>query len=59
MCNSQINLSDGLPITPNKYHMQNLCLWEVDVSTNHIGVHKPFGVSSSKVRFFGCLGFFH
>jgi hypothetical protein len=30
--------------------MQNLCPWEVDVSTTPIRAHKPFGVSSFGVR---------
>jgi hypothetical protein len=30
--------------------MQKLFPWEVDVSTTPIGAHKPFGVSSSRVR---------
>jgi hypothetical protein len=30
--------------------MQNLCPWKVDISTNHIGAHKPFGVLSFGIR---------
>jgi hypothetical protein len=48
----QLDLSYRVPSAPNKYLMQNLCPWEVDVSTNPIGVHKPFHVSSSMVRVF-------
>jgi hypothetical protein len=50
MCTSWIDLSYGIPSTPNRDCMQKLCPWEVDVSTNHIEAHKPFGVLSSRVR---------
>jgi hypothetical protein len=49
MCTLGLDLSDGVPSTPNIDHMQKLCSGEVEVSTNHIGAHKPFGISSSKV----------
>jgi hypothetical protein len=35
---------------PKQDHMQKLCPREVDVSTNHLGAHNTFGVSSSRVR---------
>jgi hypothetical protein len=56
MCSPQISLSNELSCAPNGDHMQNLCPWEVDVSTTPIRAHKPFGVSSSGVR---VLGFLH
>jgi hypothetical protein len=46
MCTSNIEISDGIPSTPNKYFMQKLHPWEVDISTNHYGAQKPFGISS-------------
>jgi hypothetical protein len=50
MCTPQLDLFNGVPSAPNIDHMKKLCPREVDVSTNHIGAHKPFGVSSSGVR---------
>jgi hypothetical protein len=50
MCTPQIDLSDRVSITPNIDYMQKKIPREVDVSTNHIGAHKPFGVSSYRVR---------
>jgi hypothetical protein len=35
---------------PNEDRMQKLRPWEVDVPTTPIEAHKPFGVSSSRVR---------
>jgi hypothetical protein len=52
MCTPWLDLSDGVLSAPNGDCMQKLCLREVDVSTNHIGAHKPFGVSSFGVRVF-------
>jgi hypothetical protein len=48
--NSWIDLSYKVSNTPNKDRMKKLCPWEVDVSTTCIRAHKPFGVSSSRVR---------
>jgi hypothetical protein len=48
---AQIDLSNGVSSTPNKYCMQKLHPQEVDVSTTPIGARKPFGFSSSRVRF--------
>jgi hypothetical protein len=50
MCTSWLDLFDGIQITPNGDRMKKLCPWEVDISTNHTGAHKPFGVSSSRDR---------
>jgi hypothetical protein len=50
MCISQIYLSDGLLCAPNKDRMKNLFPREVNISTNHIEAHKPFGISSYGVR---------
>jgi hypothetical protein len=50
MCIPQIDLSNELLCTPNEDRMQKLCPWEVDVSTTPIGAHKPFGISSFRVR---------
>jgi hypothetical protein len=52
MCTPWIDLFDGAPSIPNGYHMQKLFPREVDVSANHIGAHKHFGVSSSGLRAF-------
>jgi hypothetical protein len=57
MCTSRLDLFDGLSSTPNRYRMQKLCPREVDVSTNHIGAHKPFGVSSYGVMVLDVWGF--
>jgi hypothetical protein len=46
ICTPQLYLSNGISSTPNGDRMQNLFPQEVDVSTNHIEAHKPFGVSS-------------
>jgi hypothetical protein len=37
--------------------MKKLFPQEVDVSTNHIRAHKPFGISSSGVRVLDVYGF--
>jgi hypothetical protein len=50
MGNPYIFLFDGVLSAPNEYHMQKFLPQEVDVSTNHIEAHKPFGISSSGVR---------
>jgi hypothetical protein len=57
MYTNHIDLSNELPSAPNKDHMQMFHPREVDVSTNHIGAHKPFGVSSSRVRVLDIEGF--
>jgi hypothetical protein len=49
-CISWIYFSNEVSNSPQKYHMQKLRPWEVDVSTTPIGAHKPFGVSSFGVR---------
>jgi hypothetical protein len=51
MCTSWLDLSDGLLGAPKEYCMQKLRPREVDVSTNHLGAHKPFVVSSSEIMF--------
>jgi hypothetical protein len=50
MCAPWLDLYDRVPSTPNEDHMQKLCPREVDISTNHIGAHKLFNISSSRVR---------
>jgi hypothetical protein len=50
MCTPQLDLFYGVSSAPNIDHLEKLWPWEVDVSTNHIGDHKPFGVSYSGVR---------
>jgi hypothetical protein len=50
MCTPWISLFDEVPSTPNGDHMQTLFPREVDISTTLIGAHKPFGLSSLKVR---------
>jgi hypothetical protein len=50
MCTPRLDLFDGVSSAPNGDRMQKLRPWEVDVSTNHIGAHKRFGVSSFGVR---------
>jgi hypothetical protein len=49
-CTSRIDLSDEVSNAPNRDRMQKLRPREVDVSTTPIGAHKPFGLSSSRVR---------
>jgi hypothetical protein len=51
MCTSQLDLSNGLLEHPKQRSYAKVVPPEVDVSTNHIEAHKPFGVSSSRVRF--------
>jgi hypothetical protein len=50
MCTPWIDLSNKVSSAPNGDHMQKLRPREVDISTICIGAHKPFGISSSKVR---------
>jgi hypothetical protein len=52
MCNCYLYLSEGIPSTPNQDCMQTVCPKEVDISSNHIEPHKPFGVSSFGVMVF-------
>jgi hypothetical protein len=46
MCTHQLDLSNGVLSAPSRDRMQKNFPREVDVSTNHIGAQKPFGVSS-------------
>jgi hypothetical protein len=57
MCTPQLELSDKISSTLNKYRMQKLRPREVDVSTTPIGAHKPFGVSTFGVMVLDVLGF--
>jgi len=50
MITPQLYLYDGVLSTPNGDRMQNFHPWEIDVSTNCIEVHKPFGASYFVVR---------
>jgi hypothetical protein len=50
MCTPQLYLYDEVLSTQNGDHMPELHLREVDVSTTPIKAHKPFVVSSSRVR---------
>jgi hypothetical protein len=53
ICTPMLDLSDlfdEVYNSPNKDHMQNLHLWEVDIPTTPIRAHKPFGVSYSELR---------
>jgi hypothetical protein len=45
-----MDLSDRVPSAPNRDCMQKLRPLEVDVSTNYIGAHKNFCISSLGVR---------
>jgi hypothetical protein len=56
-CKPWIVLSNKLLFSPNKDCMQKLRPWEVDVSTNYLGVCNTYGVSSSRVRVFASLFF--
>jgi hypothetical protein len=49
-CSPWIVLSNELLCALNKDHMQKLCPQEIDISTNHLGARKTFGVPSSRVR---------
>jgi hypothetical protein len=50
MCTPQLDLFEGVPRAPNRDRMKKFAPREVDISTNHIGAHTPFGVSSFGVR---------
>jgi hypothetical protein len=52
MCTPQIDPFYKVLSAPNRDHMKKLHPREVDVSTYHIGAHKPFCISSSVVRVF-------
>jgi hypothetical protein len=55
MCSSRLDLSDDIFSTPNGDRMKMLCPREFDVSTTPIGAHKPFGISSPRVRVFSFI----
>jgi hypothetical protein len=57
MYTPQLDIYDGVLSTPNEDRMKNLHPRKVDVSTNYIEAHKPFGVSSYGVRFLVFYGF--
>jgi hypothetical protein len=57
MCTPRLDHFDEVPSTPKNDCMKKLCPREVDISTNHIGAHKPFGLSSSRVRVLDVYGF--
>jgi hypothetical protein len=50
ICTPWLYPSNNVSSTPNEYRMKNLRPWEVDISTNPVGAHKPFGISSLGVR---------
>ena len=57
MCSPRIDLSNGLSCAYNGDRTQELRPREDDVLTYPNGAHMTFGVSSPRVRFFGCLRF--
>jgi len=50
MCTTWLDLSDEVLSAPKRDHMQKLHPRKFDMSTTPVGAHKPFGVSSSRVR---------